>query len=137
MTVFGLDIGTSHVGIARADPSGRLATPVDTLSARPVEALLAQLAGWLQREGAVGLVVGIPFQVDGSAGAAVRRTRRFVERLQALLPELPVHEMDERLSTRQAQRQYEAVHGGRRADKATVDRMAATLVLQAWLDARR
>lgn len=131
--VMGLDVGGARVGVAISDPSLRLATPVETVAARPESACMARIAALCEQYGVDRIVVGIPLELSGREGHAVRRTRRFVDALAAVVP-AQIVEHDERLTSAQAERVL--IEGGmRRADRRDViDQAAAVLILQSWLD---
>lgn len=135
MRVIGLDIGQKRIGVARSDASGRLATPVETVMAPTPAAAAARIATLAAECGAQGVVVGLPVELSGKEGHAVRRTRRFVEVLQRVLP-LEVFEWDERLTSAAAERSLIESGVSRRERKDVVDQAAAVLILQGWLDSR-
>ncbi|HZD01849.1 MAG TPA: Holliday junction resolvase RuvX [Actinomycetes bacterium] len=132
-----LDVGSRRVGVAVSDPAGILATPLVTLPRRgPAED--AGTIGRLAAEcDATVVVVGLPVSLSGREGPAARAVRAYVDELRELLPELAFELADERLSTVSAERAL--VEGGvrRRARRDLVDQVAASVFLQAWLDARR
>lgn len=131
--VMGLDVGGARVGVAISDPSLRLATPVETVAARPESVCMARIATLCAEYGVDRIVVGIPLELSGREGHAVRRTRRFVDALmRAVTAQIVEH--DERLTSAQAERVL--IEGGmRRADrKDVIDQAAAVLILQSWLD---
>lgn len=135
--VLALDVGSRRLGVAMSDPTGTVASPLVTLVRRgPVEdaAVLARLAA----EHAAGtLVVGLPRTLRGTEGPAAKSVRAYVEELRDHLPGLRIELADERLSTVAAERALVA-GGVRRGDRrAVVDQVAASLFLQAWLDAAR
>ncbi|MBC7219997.1 Holliday junction resolvase RuvX [Candidatus Bipolaricaulota bacterium] len=133
MRVLGLDIGDRRVGIALSDETGTIASPhgVHTRrSARQDAVCLAQLVRDL---GATAIVVGLPLNMDGTEGEQARRTRALAEAV-AREAGLPLHYMDERLTSAEADRAM--IEGGlsRRARKEREDALSAVLILQAWLD---
>ena len=130
----GVDVGKARVGVARCDPDGLLATPIETLprdahTARVVLAHVAELD-------AVEIVVGLPLSLGGGDTASTTDARDFAARL-AEASEVPVRLVDERLSTVTAHRQLQA--GGRRAksSRSIVDQVAAVIILQNALDSER
>ena len=132
-----LDVGDRRVGIALSDPTGTLATPFGAVErgASDVDEIL-RLA---EREGAVEIVVGMPFTLAGARGAQAAKTTAFVRELRDVA-KIPVSTVDERLSTAQAKRllrETPAVRRrNRRPDRARVDASAAAVILQGYLDAR-
>ena len=135
--LLGIDVGEARVGLAASDPGGLLALPVATLR-RDHEAgtdLDAVVAEVLERD-AAGVVVGLPRSLDGSEGLAAERARRYAVALQRRL-EVPVRLWDERLTTVDAHRALRASGVPGRQQRGVVDQAAATLILQAALDAQR
>ncbi|MDQ6840000.1 MAG: Holliday junction resolvase RuvX [Actinomycetota bacterium] len=135
--VLGVDLGSRRIGVAASDSAQGLAVGVDTVerSSDPARDRLA-LAGLIGEYEAVGLVVGLPLSLDGAVGPAAAATLAEIEALRGAL-EVPVTMIDERLSTVAATSALRA--GGRKArqQRAVVDRTAATVILQSWLERRR
>jgi putative holliday junction resolvase len=132
----GLDLGTKTIGVAASDPDRRLAAPVETIArerfALDAERLLALAAERL----AVGFVLGLPVNMDGSEGPRAQATRAFARNL-AKLTELPIALWDERLSTAAVERALIAADASRRKRKAVIDQHAAAYILQGALDRLR
>jgi putative Holliday junction resolvase len=134
----GVDVGTVRVGVAASDPSGVLASPVTTLARDPRGAAdLDRLARLVAEREAVEVVVGLPRSLSGKSGPAARSAREYAEALAARVHPVPVRLSDERLTTVAANRRL--AEGGIRGRKGrqVVDRSAAVLILQGWLDAAR
>lgn len=131
----GIDVGTVRIGVARSDPSGLLATPVETV--RRGRGDLARIARLAAEHAAVEVIVGLPTSLSGREGPAAKAAREFAARLAARLAPVPVALFDERLTTVTAQRDLRA--GGVRArdQRAVVDQAAAVVLLQAALDTER
>lgn len=136
----GVDLGDVRIGLAVGDPSGVVATPHDTVPAPDdpddVPALAGLIAGIAEREGVGTVVIGYPRTLEAREGRAARRSRLVAERLQATT-DLRVELFDERFSTVEAERTMLQQDASRRERRAAVDRLAATLVLQAFLDRER
>lgn len=133
-----VDVGTVRVGVARSDPRGVLAVPVRTLRRDPrTDRDLDELAELVGEYEAVGVVVGLPRTLAGREGAAAELAREYGGRLTARIAPVPVHYLDERLTTVSAQRKLQ--HGGIRgpAGRAVIDQAAAVELLQHWLELRR
>ena len=129
----GVDLGTRRVGLAGADPSGTIASPLRTLERRHPR-FWAQLERACAERGCRLLVIGLPRRLDGAEGDAAAAARRFAADAEQRLG-LPVAMWDEWLTTVQAERTLIA-GGVRRADRrSTVDAVAASLILQSYLDA--
>ncbi|MGD1054034.1 MAG: Holliday junction resolvase RuvX [Candidatus Dormibacteria bacterium] len=130
----GVDLGSSRVGLAGADPTGTIATPLVTLERRHPKFWSALERACAER-GCRLLVIGLPRRLDGSEGEAAAGARRFAAEAERRLG-LEVAMWDEWLTTVQAERAL--IEGGvRRAQRrSTVDAVAASLILQSYLDAR-
>ena len=131
--VLGLDYGSKRVGVAVSDSLLLLAHGRETVHYRHRRELWEGLAALIQAE-AVGLiVVGLPRRLSGEEGDMTARVRDFVTELQAR-NNLPVITWDERLTSRQAERMLHTPEQGRRRGKGEIDRAAAILILQSYLD---
>ena len=132
----GLDIGSRRIGVAVSDELGLTAQPVLTLERRSSRREdLRSLARLCRRFGVVGIVVGNPVQLSGEISPQAAKNQAFAAELGALAG-LPIHLWDERLTTREAhQILYEAGHA-RQQHRKVVDQVAATLILQSFLDHR-
>jgi len=132
----GLDLGERRIGVALSDSDGRLAVPYDTVERsgdRPRDHLrIAELVAEAEAE---VVVVGMPWSMDGTAGPAVRRTAAEVTELGRALA-VPVETYDERLTTVEADRTLRAAGLDGRRRREVVDKVAATVMLQGWLDGR-
>jgi putative holliday junction resolvase len=130
----GLDIGNRRIGVAVTDELGLTAQPVLTLDRkRNPRDDLRSLARLCRRFGVAGIVVGNPLHLSGETSPQAARTQAFAAELGALT-ELPIYLWDERLTTQQAhQILYEAGHA-RQEHRRVVDQVAATLILQSFLD---
>jgi len=131
-----LDVGAKRIGVAVSDELGLTAQPVLTLERRRnTREDLRSLARLGRRFGVVGIVVGNPVHLSGDQSPRSVRTQAFAAELGALSG-LPIHLWDERLTTREAhQMLYEAGHA-RQDHRRIVDQVAATLILQSFLDER-
>lgn len=131
----GVDVGDARVGIARSDPSGLIATPVETV--RRGKGDLDRIRRIVAEEEAVEVVVGLPRSLSGGEGPAAARVREFARALAAALDPVPVRLCDERLSTVTAEAVLRGQ--GRKGQKrrAVVDQAAAVVILQNALDTER
>jgi putative Holliday junction resolvase len=132
-----LDWGEIRIGLAASDETQLLASPLETVTRRagkryPMPALLDLLA----RHAIVGLVVGLPLTPEGEEADAAREARTLGE-LVAGRSGLPVDYWDERMSTARALRSIQEQGGSTRGRKGDVDALAAAVLLQGYLDARR
>ena len=131
--VLGLDVGTKTIGIAMSDPTRMLASPVRTLRRQSVKVDVAELAELVAAQGVEEVVVGLPLELDGTEERSARLARQIGEALQEAT-ELPVHYVDERFSSVDAERQLIAVNMSRARRKQVIDQQAAVLILQSYLD---
>ncbi len=133
----GLDVGNRRIGVAVSDELGLIAQPLLTLTRTGKRRDdLRSLARLCRRFGVTGIVVGNPLQLSGEPGPQAARTQAFAAELGSLTG-LPIHLWDERLTTHHAhQVLYEAGHP-RQAHRRVVDQVAATLILQSFLDERQ
>lgn len=134
MRAIGIDLGTKRIGVALS--SGTLATPYEVVARTGDRSrdhrMIAELA--TEAEATV-IVVGIPYSLDGSVGPAAQRALDEAELLGAATG-LPVALHDERLSTVTAERSLMEQDLGTAARRKVVDKVAAAVILQAWLDGR-
>ncbi len=131
----GIDPGDARIGVATSDPSGFLATPVETV--RTGRGDLRRLAELVIELEAVEVVVGLPRSLSGAEGPAAAMAREFAGRLARRVAPVPVRLCDERLTTVSAESILR--DQGRRGAKrrAVVDQAAAVLILQTALDTER
>lgn len=131
----GLDIGSKRIGVAVSDELGLTAQPVLTLTRKrnPREDLRS-LARLCRRFGCVGIVAGNPLHLSGEASVQGEKVRIFASEL-AETAGLPLHLWDERLTSRAAHEILYAAGKSRQEHKPLVDQVAATLILQSFLDA--
>jgi putative holliday junction resolvase len=134
--VLAVDPGSRRVGLAVSDPTGTIAQPLATLDAEPLETLAARIADVARQHEAGRIVVGLPRRLDGSFGPEARAAQELAEGVRETSG-VPVELVDERLTTAQAERSMIAGGVRRRRRRATIDRVAATLLLQSHLDRRR
>ena len=131
----GIDVGDARIGVAQCDPSGLIATPVETVRRGPGD--LQRIATLTAEADAIEVVVGLPRSLSGGEGPAAARVREFAARIAGAVSPVPVRLCDERLSTVSA----EAVlrDQGRKGKKrrAVVDQAAAVVILQNALDTER
>ncbi|MGB1117869.1 MAG: Holliday junction resolvase RuvX [Parvibaculales bacterium] len=134
--LLGLDLGTKTIGLAVADTRHQIATPFDTIRRTKFGADAARLEAVIDAENIGGLILGLPLNMDGSAGPRVQATHAFVRNLAARdsFPDLPVLLWDERLSTAAVERTLIDADTSRAKRGAVIDKMAAAFILQGVLD---
>ena len=131
----GLDVGTVRIGVSASDPSGLLASPVETV--RRGKGDLERIAEIVTERQAMEVVVGLPTTLRGDEGRSAAYVREFVRALSRILRPIPVRLLDERLSTAAAHRRLQQSGVRGRRVKAVVDQEAAVVILQDALDAER
>jgi putative holliday junction resolvase len=132
-TLIGLDLGTKTIGVAASDPDRKLATGVETVARTSFSADARRLLTLTAERSAVGFVLGLPINMDGSEGPRAQSTRAFARNL-AKLTELPIALWDERLSTAAVERELIAADVSRAKRAAVIDQHAAAFILQGALD---
>lgn len=130
----GIDVGTARIGIARCDPHGMLATPVETVPRGDGD--LDRIRSIADEESAVEFIVGIPIALSGRQTASTEDARAFAARL-AAADARPVRVVDERLSTVSAHAALRASGRDARRSRPVVDQVAAVIILQHALDVER
>jgi putative Holliday junction resolvase len=131
----GLDVGSITIGVAVSDPLGITAQGLETIRRRNKRVDLARLEGLILEYAVVEIVVGYPLRMSGLEGPQSRRMQLFAEELRKKLG-LPVHLWDERLTSAQANRVLRDSEMSIKRRGEVVDRLAAVLILQSWMDAR-
>lgn len=129
-----LDVGSVRVGVALSDPTGTFAQPKETLLRyKQPEARIRDL---IAEHDVRCLVVGQPWKLSGEAGPAVRAIALFVDGLRPFVTTTPIVMWDERLSTAHAQRDMISLGARRATRRQHIDKVAAALILQSYLDSR-
>jgi putative Holliday junction resolvase len=134
--ILAIDPGSKRVGLALSDPTATIAQALATVPAEPAGTLVARIAEIARTSDAARIVVGLPRRLDGSRGPEAKAAQAFADALRKKSG-LPVELVDERLTTVAAERSLIAGGVRREKRKLSVDRVAATLMLQAHLDRRR
>jgi putative Holliday junction resolvase len=131
--VMGLDLGTKTIGLALSDLGRRIATPLETIRRTKFGADADALLRLVDKHAVLGLVMGLPLNMDGSEGPRAQATRAFVRNL-AGRAAVPVAYWDERLSTAAVTRTLIDADASRARRAEVVDKMAAAFILQGALD---
>ena len=131
----GLDPGDARIGVASSDPSGILATPVETVARGAGD--LDRLATLVAELGAVRVYVGLPRSMSGGEGPSAAKVRTFARELSSRVQPVPVRLCDERLSTVTAEGQLRAQGRKGKKRRAVVDQAAAVVILQGVLERER
>lgn len=134
--VLGVDPGTVRIGLALSDPLGVTAQPIDHLERIGSRRDLNNLAQRVKDHDVRVVVIGLPLTLAGEEGEAALASREMAEGLRRRLPGVEIELWDERLTTVQAERTMVAGKVRRGKRKQRIDSLAATLILQSWLDAK-
>jgi len=134
--ILGLDVGSRRIGIAVSDPLGITAQGLETLQRRNKRADLAALERVIREYAVREIVVGLPLRMSGDAGTQSEKMLVFAEDLRKRF-RLPVHLWDERLTSAEANRLLRETDLSIEKRGKAVDRMAAILILQAWMEKKR
>lgn len=134
--ILSIDYGKKRTGIAVTDPCQIIANGLTTVNTREAEAFLKD---YVAREDVERIVIGLPVQTNGKASENQERVRQFVQQLHKLFPQMPVEYHDERYTSVLAHQAM--LDGGlrqkQRRNKALVDEISATIILQSYMEARR
>jgi putative Holliday junction resolvase len=128
------DAGSVRIGLARSDPAGILAVPLDAVAAGPES--WAAIGSAVEEWSAIEVIVGLPLTLSGEEGLAAETARSWAVALSERIP-VPVRLVDERLSTVQAQRGLHESGRSTRASRSRIDSASAVIVLQSALDSER
>jgi len=134
--VLGLDVGARRIGIAVSDPLGITAQGLETLQRRNKRHDLAALERVIRDYTVREIVVGLPLRMSGSGGTQSDKMQAFAEDLRKHF-RLPVHLWDERLTSAEANRLLRETELSIEKRAKAVDRMAAVLILQGWMEGKR
>ncbi|GMU58634.1 MAG: hypothetical protein AMXMBFR34_03970 [Myxococcaceae bacterium] len=135
MRAFGLDLGTKTIGIAVSDELGLTAQGLKTLERKSLRKDIAALKQLTEELSADRFVLGLPLNMDGTEGPRADATRKFGAALEEET-KLPVIYQDERLTTVSAERALLEADVSRKKRREVIDQVAASLILQAWLDSQ-
>ncbi len=136
MRILGVDLGAKRVGLALSDPLGITAQGIETLSVNSKKEMLAGLAEVCKKHAVREIVIGLPINMNGSFGPKAQEVQALVPVLEKTIG-VPVHPWDERLTSRQAGRLMVEEGLSRQKQRKNSDRMAATLILQSYLESKR
>jgi putative Holliday junction resolvase len=133
--ILGLDVGSKRIGVAVSDPLGMTAQGLDTLRRKNKRLDFEQLELLIRKYSVCEIVVGLPLRMSGAEGTQSEKMRAFAEDLRKKF-NLPVHLWDERLTSVEANRVLRESEMSIQRRGEVVDRMAAVLILQSWMEAR-
>jgi putative Holliday junction resolvase len=134
--VLGIDYGRKRVGLAVTDPLQIFASPLNTISAHDIDNFIAE---YMASEQVDAFVIGYPVQMNNEPSESVKYIDPFIRKLKKKFPGIPVHLADERFTSQMAFRTM--IDGGlkkkERQNKALIDMISASIILQSWLDRRK
>ena len=133
MRIMSLDVGSRTIGIACSDALLMTAQGIETIRRTSLEKDFNRLQELISEYEVHELVVGMPKNMNGTKGERAEKTEEFVEKMKEVI-DLPVTYWDERLSTVMAERQLIAADVSRKKRKSVIDKMAAVVILQGYLD---
>lgn len=136
ISALGLDIGNKRIGVAGCDGTGLIATGITTIRRSSFREDVAKLQELVQQRQVQILVVGFPYSMKGEIGVQAQKVQKFALKLSEAL-HIPVEFEDERLSSLEAEELMRNQKQSTRENKALIDRKAAALILQRWLDKHR
>lgn len=136
ISALGLDVGSKRIGVAGCDRTGLIATGLTTIERTSFNLDVEQIRKLVNERSCQLLVVGLPYSMDGSLGFQANQVQKFATRVAKVL-KLPMEYVDERLTSFQAEQLLIAENLSPSRHKGLIDRKAACLILQQWLDAKR
>jgi putative holliday junction resolvase len=135
VAALGLDVGGKRIGVAGCDGLGLIATGLTTIWRSSFQEDVAQLAEIITDRAVEILILGLPYTMDGKLGSQAKQVQKFARRITAAI-DLPIEYVDERLTSYAAEQMMMAANISVSQNKAMIDRIAAAVILQQWLDAR-
>ena len=135
--LLGIDFGEARTGLAISDASRLLATGVGNIKGGGLEKSVEAVAAVVAAERIVGIVLGLPVNMNGSEGPRAARIRQFATMLEEKMPEVPVAFMDERMTTMAASRFLNETNTRGQKRKGVIDTLSAEIILQNALDKLR
>lgn len=133
MRILGIDYGDARIGIALSDELGILASPLQTYKSQSMRKDIDYIAAIAKEKNCGKIVIGLPLNMNGTEGDRVSKTKSFGNVLEKVA-EIPVVYKDERLTTVQVERVFEQANVRKDKRKEIVDKTAAVLILQSYLD---
>ncbi|MBI3353762.1 MAG: Holliday junction resolvase RuvX [Nitrospirae bacterium] len=133
MRILGLDVGDKRIGIAVSDELCMCAHGVRTIERKGIKEDIRQIKEICEEYGVEEIIAGLPINMDGTSGFRVQKVQDFVSLLKEQVS-IPVNTWDERLSTVAAERNLIEADMSRKKRKAVIDKIAATIILQGYLD---
>lgn len=135
VAALGLDVGGKRIGVAGCDGLGLMATGITTIWRSSFSEDIAQLQEIITDRAVEILVIGLPYTMDGNIGSQAKQVQKFGRRVSAALA-ISIEYVDERLTSYAAEQMMIEANISVSQNKATIDRIAAAVILQQWLDAK-
>lgn len=136
VAALGLDVGKKRMGVAGCDGTGLIATGLTTINRTSWAEDVRQLKDIIEQREVEILVVGLPYRLDGTLGSQAKQVQKFASKISQSL-QMPIEYVDERLTSVEAESQLKAQKKFSSRQKGAIDRRAAAIILQQWLDTRR
>ncbi|ELS02015.1 RNAse H-fold protein YqgF [Xenococcus sp. PCC 7305] len=136
ISALGLDVGKKRVGVAGCDGTGLIATGITTINRSSWVEDIRQLQEIIKEREVTILVIGLPYSMSGELGFQARQVQKFAAKISPALG-LPIEYVDERLTSHEATNQLKSQKRFSTYDKGLIDRQAAAIILQRWLDEKR
>jgi putative Holliday junction resolvase len=135
VAVLALDIGSKRIGVAGCDGTGLIATGITTINRSSFQEDVAQIQSIVSDRQVDTLIIGLPYTMDGELGNQAKRVQKYAQRLARALS-LPLEYVDERLTSYEAEEMIKTENRSLSYHKELIDRKAAAVILQQWLDTR-
>ncbi len=136
VSALGLDVGSKRLGVAGCDGTGLIATGLTTIKRSSWKEDINQLQEIVKEREVTVLVVGLPYTMDGTIGHQAKQVQKFAQKVSQAL-QLPIEYVDERLTSHEAEMQLKTQKRFSSYNKGLIDRQAAAIILQQWLDEQR
>ena len=134
MRKMSLDLGDRRIGIAISDPLGIIANPLETYTRTSIKADITHIAELVKSQNVDCIILGLPINMDGTEGERVQKSRDFGMLLSENIPDVKIDYMDERWTTVSAEKMLIDADVSREKRKTVIDKVAATIILQSYLD---
>jgi len=136
MRALGIDFGLKRVGLSVSDRTGTLVSPYKTIERSTRNALFDELINIIRKEAVETIVVGLPLSLNGEDTLTTRQARNFAESL-GRRTDVPIHMMDERLTSAEAEEELNAAGVRGKKRKMALDSQAAVIILRSWLESEQ
>ena len=137
MRKMSLDLGDRRIGIALSDPMGIIASGYETYIRQSDEEAIQYVINLAKTKEVDTIVIGLPINMDGTHGERVEKSKAFGNRLNEVDPSIKIAYIDERLTTVSAERMLIDANMRREKRKTVIDKVAATIILQTYLDSKK